>query len=200
VLAWRSDGTRSALITVALSFTLGAATVVAFLGDQKPGSQVGLRVATSHTGPAWTEIRWPFPVDLWSSGKAFKCRSADCGGEITLYLRAKIGFCNCLTGVADDAELDRLADINLLGGTHSADGPGRPITVAWMMGRSRFHKIDGTSQSGKAAVVIAFNDRCDAIVGTAIVSHDRSAAAEQAVIDFLNGDVVLNWAQVTLGL
>jgi hypothetical protein len=69
-----------------------------------------------------------------------------------------------------------------------------------MKGRSRLHKIDGTSASGKSAVVIAFNDRCDAIVGTAIVSHDRSAAVEQAVVDFLNGDVVLNWAQVTLGL
>lgn len=173
---------------------------MAILAYQTVGLQVSLPAATGDRGPAWTEIRWPFPVDLWSSGKAFKCRSADCGDEITLFLRAKIGFCNCLIGVADDAELERLADINLVGGKHSADGPGRPITVAWMKGRSRVYAIDGTSPSGKSAIAIAFNDRCDAIVRTAIVDHDQPAAVEQVVIDFLNGDGVLRWAQVTLGL
>ena len=199
MLARRPYATRSALI-VAVSFALGATATAAILGYQTARPHVGLSAATGDRGPAWTEIRWPFPVDLWSSGKAFKCGSANCGDDITLFLRAKIGFCNCLSGVADDAELDRLADINLLGGTHSAHGPGRPITVAWMKGRSRIYAIDGTSPSGKSAVVIAFNDRCDAIVGTAIVGRDQPGAVEQAVIDFLNGDVVLKWAQVTLGL
>ena len=78
------------------------------------------------------EIKWPLPADLWSVGKAFKCNQADCGGDIALYLRAKIGFCNCVTGVADDEELKRLADIQLFGGKHLAEGPGRPIAVAWM--------------------------------------------------------------------
>ena len=195
----RGPTARSALI-VAVSFVLGVVTTVAILGYQTAEPQVILRTATGDRGPAWTEIRWPFAVDLWSSGKAFKCRSAACGDEITLFLRAKIGFCNCLTGVADDAELERLTDINLIGGKHSATGPGRPISVAWMKGRSRVYAIDGTSPSGKSAVVIAFNDRCDAIVGTAIVGHDQPAAVEQAVVDFLNGDIVLKWAQVTLGL
>ena len=53
---------------------------------------------------------------------------------------------------------------------------------------------------GKSALTIAFNDRCDAIVATVLVGHDRPAVAEQVVVDFLNGDVVLKWAQVTLGL
>ena len=42
----------------------------------------------------WSEAKWRFAVDLWSSGKAFTCKSVACGGEATLYLRAKIGFCN----------------------------------------------------------------------------------------------------------
>ena len=40
--------------------------------------------------------------------------AADCGAEIKLYLRAKLGFCNCTTGVSDDAELDRVGDLELL--------------------------------------------------------------------------------------
>jgi len=48
-------------------------------------------------------------------GKAFQCKAADCGTEINLYLRAKIGFCNCTTGVADDEELERLSDFDLIG-------------------------------------------------------------------------------------
>jgi hypothetical protein len=192
------QGTKIALI-VAASFVLGAAAMATFVG-QLGGTQVGSRLANADDGSGWSEIQWPFPIDLWSSGKAFKCRSIHCGGEITLYLRAKIGFCNCVTGVADDAELERLSDVNLLGGKHFAIGPGRPITVSSMKGRSRAYTIDGTSPSGKSALVIAFNDRCDAIVTTVILDHDQPARSEKAVMDFLNGDVVLRWAQVTLGL
>jgi hypothetical protein len=157
--------------------------------EPKAGGQAG-----------WTEIKWPFPIDLWSVGRAFRCNLAACKGEVVLFVRAKIGFCNCTTGVADDAELERLADLDLFGGRHAADGPGRPIAVASMKGRSRSHAIAGTTPAGKSALAMAFNDRCDAIVATAIVSHDRPLEAEQAVLDFLNGHIILNWAQVTLGL
>jgi hypothetical protein len=66
--------------------------------------------------PVWTEIKWPFPLDEWGIGKAFGCRALDCGSDVELYLRAKIGFCNCTTGVADDKELERVADLDLLVG------------------------------------------------------------------------------------
>ena len=61
----------------------------------------------------WTEVKWPFPLDQWGLGRAFRCGAADCGTEINLYLRAKIGFCNCATGVSDDAELDRVGDLEI---------------------------------------------------------------------------------------
>jgi hypothetical protein len=157
--------------------------------ESRPGGQ-----------PGWTEIKWPFAVDLWSVGRAFRCNPAACKGEVVLFVRAKIGFCNCTMGVADDAELERLADLDLFGGRHAADGPGQPISVASMQGRRRSYAIAGTSPAGKSALAIAFNDRCDAIVATAIVSHDRPAAAEQAVLEFLNGEIVLKWVRITLGL
>ena len=194
---------RPSAMQGALAFTvgiaLGVAAMVAMVEYQARGP-LGSRPRVNDMHSGWAEIKWPFAMELWSVDKAFRCNPAHCGGEVTLYLRAKIGFCNCTTGVADDEELERLADIHLLGGKHSADGPGRPIVVAWMKGRSRSHSVAGTWPDGKSALTIAFNDRCDAIVATVIIDHDRPAAVEQAVIEFLNGDVVLKWAQVTLGL
>ena len=200
MFAGRSSAMRSAL-TLGVGIALGVAATVAVLEHQTTGPQGSSRPEVNgDMRSGWAEIKWPFAVDPWSVNKALRCSPAVCGGELTLYLRAKIGFCNCATGVADDEELERLADLHLLGGTHSADGPGRPIAIAWMKGRSRSYSVAGTSPDGRSALTIAFNDRCDAIVATVLVGHDRPAAAEQAVVDFLNGDVVLKWAQVTLGL
>src|SRR5262245_39338859 len=181
------------------SFALGFVATAGTAAFLAAGPQSGSHTAADGAHPPWVEMKWPFPPDVWS-GKAFKCKSAECGVEVTLYLRAKIGFCNCTTGVADDEELERLADIDLIDGKSTAIGPGRPITVAWMKGRSRSYATAAGGPSGSSALLIAFNDRCDAIVGTAIVGQDRPAVAEQAVVDFLNRDVVLKWAQVTLGL
>jgi len=47
---------------------------------------------------------------------------------------------------------------------------------------------------------VGFNDRCDAIIATAIVDRDKPAAFEQAVIAFLNSRPVMRWAEVALGL
>ncbi len=142
----------------------------------------------------------PFLADEWGKGKAFECKAADCGTEVNLFLRAKIGFCNCTTGVADDEELERLSDFNLVGNQLSAVGAGQPITVAWMKGRSRAYAIVSSNRSRKSALSVAFNDRCDAIVATVVLGNDRPAIMEPGVIEFLNGSTVLRWTEVTLGL
>jgi hypothetical protein len=150
--------------------------------------------------PVWGEVAWPFPMDQWGLGKAYVCKPADCGVEVTLYLRAKIGFCNCSSGVADDEELDRISDFDLLGNQMTAIAPGQPITVAWMKGRSRAFLIGGRQPLGKSALSVGLNDRCDAIIATAVVANSRPAAVEPAVLEFLNSPTVLRWAEVTLGL
>jgi hypothetical protein len=147
--------------------------------------------------PVWTEVTWPFPIDQWGGGWAFRCKAADCGIDVNLYLRPKIGFCNCETGVADDEELDRVSDIDLIGSETSARGPGRPITVHWMKGRSRGYTVG--APSAKSALSLAFNSRCDVIVAT-VVAGDEPVAHEQAVLEFLNGDLVRHRAEVVLGL
>jgi len=130
-------------------------------------------------------------------GKAFQCRAADCGVEANLYIRAKIGFCNCATGVSDDEELDRLTDFRLMGDKPAAVGAGRPIDVAWMKGRSRAY-LD--SDRGRSALAVAFNDRCDAIVATVVVANSRPLAIESGVLELLNGRTIRHWVEVTLGL
>lgn len=150
--------------------------------------------------PVWTEASWPFSMDQWGTGKAFRCTAAHCGAEVTIYLRAKIGFCNCTTGVADDEELERLSDFELIGGDLVALGAGKRIAVAWMKGRSRSYVAAAPNRGGKAAISIAFNDRCDAIVATVALGHNRAAEIEPRVIAFLNGKTVLSWAEGALGL
>ncbi len=63
--------------------------------------------------PHWTEVSWPFPIDQWGTGRAFQCAADACGVVVNLYLRPKIGFCNCAKGVYDDAELDRVSDVDV---------------------------------------------------------------------------------------
>ena len=189
---------RITVIAGVVGFGLGAlAGASAFVGW--PILRHGTAVATpSH--PKFSEVQWPYPTDEWGQGKAFRCAAADCGVEVNLYIRAKIGFCNCKTGVSDDTELERLSDFRLMGDGPSVLRPGRPINVAWMKGRSRAYAIAGPYRGPNSALSVAFNDRCDAVVATAVVAHDDPAAIEPSVIDFLNSKVIVHWAEVTLGL
>ena len=178
---------------------LAAALALCGLGALACG---GLRAsaASAQPQPNWTEMPWPFPIDQWGKGKAFTCKAADCGMQVTVYIRAKVGFCNCSTGVADDEELDRISDFDLLGNQASAQGAGRPITVAWMKGRSRPFNAEGAMGAKVSALSVGFNDRCDAIVATAVVAPGRATEVEPVVLEFLNSGTVLRWAEVTLGL
>ena len=150
--------------------------------------------------PVLTEMKWPFPIDQWGTGRAFACKAADCGAEVKLYLRAKLGSCNCTTGIADDADLDRMSDFDLVGGEAAPLGAGRPITVGAMKGRSRAYALTARSPPGKSALSVAFNDRCDMIVATAVLPHDRPATIEPGVMAFLNSAPVLRWAEVAMGI
>lgn len=175
------------------------ATVLAAAGALGP-FQSGPRALAASPEPVWSEVPWPFPMDQWGKGKAFACKAADCGAQVTVYIRAKIGFCNCSTGVADDEELDRISDFELLGSRAAPQAPGRAINVAWMKGRSRAFDAEGAMGTKVSALSVGFNDRCDAIVATAVVAPGRAAEIEPAVLDFLNSRPVLGLAAVWLGL
>ena len=170
---------------------IGAAGLFARRAPSLPG-----RVTFST--PVWTERAWPFPKDPWGKGKAFHCRADRCGAEVNLYIRAKIGSCGCVTTIDDD-DLDRVGDLDLIAAERTSLGPGRPVEVRWMKGRSRSYAVSGGA-TAKSAVAIAFHERCDMLVATAAVSGYQPAEQEPALIKFLNSDVVLRWAELSLGL
>ena len=97
-------------------------------------------------------------------------------------------------------DLDRMGDLDLIGAEVSPLGAGRPITIAWMKGRSRAYTLTARNPQGKTAISVAFNDRCDMMVATVVLPHDRPATVEAGVIEFLNSVTVLHWAEVTLGI
>jgi hypothetical protein len=185
-----------------LVLLLGLASAIAgyfALVAPRPSGREGVS-DTSVVRPVWTEVKWPFPIDQWGTGRAFACKAADCGSEVTLYVRAKLGSCNCTTGIADDGDLDRMSDFDLIGGEVSPVGGGQPVTVGWMKGRSRSYTLAGRNSSGKSAVSIAFNDRCDMVVATALLPYGSPTPIEASVLEFLNSRTVLDWAQLALGI
>ena len=174
-------------LVIALAGIVTGAAVMPLLGARAPARP------SAAISPVWTEFRWPFLLDQWGVGRAFVCKPQDCGVEVNVYLRPKIGFCKCATGVDDDDELQRVSDIGLVANNTVVLGPGRLIDVGWMKGRSQRYAVAGSTQG--QLLSIAFNDQCDVIVALATLERANQDAIEQALIAFLNSDRVLRWAK-----
>lgn len=134
----------------------------------------------------WQEIVWPFPRDGWPAGKAFR------GGEVEVYVRPKIGFCNCDTGVADDDEVDRVADLDLMSEHFAPLEPGRVVRIADMPGRMRPYDLAMSDGSRRTAVGIAVSHRCDLMVAVAQGRGDATAV-QRAALEFLGSMKMSNW-------
>jgi hypothetical protein len=146
----------------------------------------------------WREISWPFPRDGWPAGRAFRCES--CGGElggVELYVRPKIGFCNCTTGVADDDEVDRVADLDLISARFKPREAGRVAKVAGLTGRSRAYDLAMSDGARHAAVGIALSQRCDLLV--AVVQGTTTPHELQRVaFDYLATGELHHWMMAAL--
>ena len=143
------------MIALALA-ALGASGVGAYQLAPRPTA----------TSAHWRELAWPFPRDGWPAGRAFRCEGGACDGA-ELYVRAKRGFCNCDSGVADDDEVDRVADIDLINPRFSATAPGEVVHVGEMRGRARRYDLVGYDGASHAAVGVAVSRRCDLFVAVA---------------------------------
>lgn len=148
----------------------------------------------------WRETSWPFPMDQWGTGKAFGCSAADCGAEIAVYLRAKVGFCNCSGGMTTDEEIDRIADFDLFGSALYPQAAGVPVRAAWMNGRARPFAVRDSRQRDFTALTIGLHDHCDALVATAALPRGALSVAEPAIRRFLDSKIFRDWAETTLGL
>jgi hypothetical protein len=141
---------------------------------------------------AWQEIVWPFPRDGWPAGKAFRCGVAACGGEVEVYVRPKMGFCNCDRGVTDDDEVDRVADLDLLSERFAPIAPGDVVGIADMPGRIRAYDLKMSGSLRHTAIGIAVSRRCDLLVA---VAHGKGDAPEmrRAALAFLATGEMTRW-------
>ena len=141
---------------------------------------------------AWQEIAWPFPRDGWPAGKAFRCGAAACGAEVEVYVRPKIGFCNCDRGVADDDEVDRVADLDLMSQHFAPRAPGDVVGIAGMPGRIRAYDLKMSDGSRRTAIGVAVSRRCDLLVA---VAHAKGAPPElrRAALEFLASSKMTSW-------
>ena len=151
--------------------------------------------AFEHARPqaeAWQEIAWPFPRDGWPAGRAFRCGAVLCGGEVELYVRPKIGFCNCGAGVADDDEVDRVADLDLISERFVPLEPGKVVRLAEMPGRVRTYDLRMPDGSQNSAVGIAVSRRCDLLVAVA-QGKGSMPGLQHLALDFLASNNVTQW-------
>jgi len=142
--------------------------------------------------PHWREIAWPMPRDGWPAGRAFRCTAAACGGNTELYVRPKLGFCNCDTGVADDDEVDRVADIDLISAQFVPRGTGRVVSVGDMRGRLRRYDLAMADGVKHATIGIAVSHRCDLLVAVTQGTGD-APEIERAALEFLDTADMRRW-------
>ncbi|MDH2383701.1 hypothetical protein [Bradyrhizobium sp. CER78] len=142
---------------------------------------------------AWREIAWPFPRDGWPAGRAFRCGTVECGAEVEVYLRPKLGFCNCDSGVADDDEVDRVADVDMISPRFVPLRAGDVVDVADMHGRIRAYRLDGS----RTAIGIAVSHRCD-LMAVAAQGRGDAARVQRATLAFLGSQEIRNWMTAAL--
>jgi len=144
----------------------------------------------------WQEIAWPYPRDGWPAGRAFRCDG--CAEPIELYVRPKIGFCNCDTGVADDDEVDRVADLDLISERFAPLAPGKVIRVADLSGRARAYDLDMQGGIRHGAVGIAVSHHCDLLVAV-VQGGARADELQREAAAFLATREMKQWMMAALG-
>ena len=146
----------------------------------------------------WREIAWPFPRDGWPAGRAFRCASESCGGEIEVYVRPKAGFCNCDTGVADDEEVDRVADLDMISPRFAPREPGRVVKIAGMPGRIRAYDLYMADGAHHSAIGIAASRRCDVLVAVA-QGKGEASGVQRTALEFLATGEMERWMIAAMG-
>ena len=145
----------------------------------------------------WREVAWPFPRDGWPAGRAFRCATEMCGDEVEVYVRPKIGFCNCDGGVADDDEVDRVADLDLMSERFVPLQAGHVIRIAGMPGRLRSYDLRMPDASRHTAVGIAVSHRCDLLVAVAQGKGD-AGGVQRVALDFLATSDMARWMTASM--
>ena len=176
----------------AWSALVGAVLVLGALSGGAAYESASPRSADWPRSVDWREIAWPFPRDGWPAGRAFRCGIAACGDDIEVYVRPKIGFCNCDRGVADDDEVDRVADLDLISEHFVPLRDGDVVHVADMPGRIRAYDLTMPNGAQHAAIGIAVSRRCDLLVAVAR-GRGEAVGVQRVALEFLRSTEMKRW-------
>lgn len=187
--------TERARLTLMLAGPVALAALIGFvlhgMGVPRLRSDPGLAPSIGD----WHETAWPYGRDQFGPGMAYDCDLAVCRDGLRVAFRAKIGFCDCVRGVSDDAELDRVGDVWIVASDMAPGPPGAEFTIDGLEGRVRTYlSRDGSER----ALSIAFAHRCDVVVATA--TGGDAVAGQPAVLDFLRSAPAQGWARAALGM
>ena len=166
-------------LAIALAFAFAALIGgVGYLG----GRVLFAPASLLEPGSVWREAAWPFLRDGWPPGRAFRCDAAQCGEEVLVYARIKAGMCDCVAGVADDDDLERVSDAGLVSPRLAPEGAGDAQDIGGLKARLRRYRVEG----GASLAVWAGGRNCNAFVAMATARHElgpRSMDAARALLD-----------------
>jgi hypothetical protein len=185
--ASRRTKLRTGLITLVVVVGCVTTALTALLHARTPAA-ANMELAS------WSEESWPFAIDQWGIGRAFRCSTGACGAELNLYLRAKLGFCRCAAGVSDDDEIDRVGDTELFGRDYEPRLPGHAVIAGLLKGRARQFTVHRTFASSMPVLTIALANKCDAVIATVTTGSELTFAQEAAALDFLRNEPIQRWA------
>ncbi|MBX9947323.1 MAG: hypothetical protein K2Y40_24840 [Reyranella sp.] len=132
----------------------------------------------------WRRFAWPFGEDEAPVGRAYSGEHHD----VYVWLTLGPGG-DCPEGVPDDAALERAVDIRLLDPRFQPAGPGEPLRVTDLVGRTRVYVHKRHNRSPRYGEAVAIPYKCDLI--TAIIDGDaRDPAKRKAAHEFLESNTV----------
>jgi hypothetical protein len=106
-----------------------------------------------------------------------------------VYARVKMGMCDCVAGVADDDDLERVSDASLLAARMTPEGPGEALELAGLKTRLRLYRAEG----GAAMAVLAGGRNCNAFVAMATARHRLGAEALDSVRALISTPAMSRW-------
>lgn len=157
-------------------------------------SEIGhlYRAWMAEYGPGWKPMRWPFPRDAWPDGRAWRNQG------IEVYVRLKMGLCgNCETGVVEDAEVDKVADIDFLDPNFQPVEAGRRARITDLFGRSRLYRLTTKDGVQRFAEGIVVSYKCDLMIATVVGDLADEAKRKEARL-FLESNTVQVWVNQQL--
>ena len=115
------------------------------------------------------------------------------------YIRPKVGFCNCATGVSGDAEVDGVSDLDMISPDFRPVAAGQPVAAGGMAGRVRRYVLTTPDGREHAAAGCALAAGCDLVAAAAVGPAAGTDAARRGIAALLDAPDVAGWIRSKLG-